>query len=343
MAKPKSTMRIQDLTGPEKAAAFMLSLSADTAADVMSRLDGEMVEELTAQISKVEELPKQVIEGVVGEFQTVHSAMGAFVHRGREFAEEVLAKALGPEAASVIIERVQAALDPSGFEVLNEIDDEQLLGFIQKEHPQTIALILAHLKPRHAARIMNQIGADSRTGIISRIATMENVSPEMVNQVRENLTMLFSNWKRAGGESPGGVEVVTEILTLLDRATEKKIMTTLETEEPTLAAKIKLLLFTFEDVLKLSDGDLRTVLKEIDSSTLVLALKAASEELKEKVFGNVSQRASEMLRDEMEFMGPVRLKNVEEAQTRVIDVILRLDETGQLTIARGGEGEEIVA
>lgn len=342
MAKNK-TVSTSDLNGPEKAAILAISLGTDKAAEVMSHLDGASLEMLTSNIARMDEMPKQVVENVFSEYDTIRSAMGAFMRRGQEFAEEVLAKALGPEAAASIIERVRAALDPSGFEVLNEIDDEQLLGFIQKEHPQTIALILANLKPRQSARIMSQIGADRRTDIISRIATMENVSPDVVNEVKESLNLMFNNWKRAGMESAGGVEVVAEILNLLDRTTEKKIMATMETEDPPLAAKIKSFLFTFEDVLKLSDADMRNVLKEVDSSTLVLALKAASDELKEKVFTNVSQRASEMLRDEMEFMGPVRLKNVEEAQSRIIDAILRLDEAGQITIARSGEGEELVA
>jgi flagellar motor switch protein FliG len=339
----KQQIHIGDLSGTEKAAVLAMILGTDKAAEVMAHLDSDSIEKLTANIARLDEMPKQVIEGVIGEYDAIQHAMGAFLQRGREFAEEVLAKAVGPEQAAVIIERVRAALDPSGFEVLNEIDDEQLLGFIQKEHPQTIALILANLKPRQAARIMSQIGADGRTNIISRIATMENVSPEVINEVKESLNLMFSNWKRAGMESAGGVEVVAEILNLLDRATEKKIMATMESEDPPLAARIKSYLFTFEDVLKLSDADIRSVLKEIDSSTLVLAMKAASDELKEKIFNNVSQRASEMLRDEMEFMGPVRLKNVEEAQTRIIDAILRLDEGGQITIARAGEGEELVA
>ncbi len=342
MAKNQA-ISTSDLSGAEKAAILAISLGTDKAAEVMSHLDGESLELLTGNIARMDEMPKQVVENVFGEYDTIRSAMGAFMQRGEEFAEEVLAKALGPEAAASIIERVRAALDPSGFEVLNEIDDEQLLGFIQKEHPQTIALILANLKPRQSARIMSQIGADSRTDIISRIAMMENVFPDVINEVKESLNLMFSNWKRAGMESAGGVEVVAEILNLLDRTTEKKIMATMETEDPPLAAKIKSFLFTFEDVLKLSDADMRNVLKEVDSSTLVLALKAASDELKEKVFTNVSQRASEMLRDEMEFMGPVRLKNVEEAQSRIIDAILRLDEAGQITIARAGEGEELVA
>lgn len=343
MAKGKSTVRLQDLNGPQKAAAFMISLGTDVAAAIMAHLSDSEVEKLTTQIARMEKIPREAIEGVIKEYETTSHALGTFVQQGREFAQDVLTKALGPKEAELVIERIRAALDPSGFEVLNEIDDEQLLGFIQKEHPQTVALILAHLKPRQAARVMSQISSDNRTDIISRIATMENVSPDMVSNVKESLNLLFSNWKRAGGESVGGIEVVAEILNLLDRATEKKILATLETENPPLASQIKSFLFTFEDVLKLTDNDLRSVLKEIDSSTLVLALKAASDELKEKIFSNISQRAAEMLNDEMEFMGPVRLKNVEEAQSRIIDVVVRLDEAGQIAVARAGEGEEIIA
>ncbi|MCK4305245.1 MAG: flagellar motor switch protein FliG [Candidatus Eisenbacteria sp.] len=343
MAAGESSIRVQDLTGAEKAAIFMISLGSDVAGQVMAHLPQEEIESLAAQIARVDDLPKDAVEGVVKEYEQTAQAMGAFMQQGREFAEDVLIKAVGPEEAAAIIERVKTALDPSGFEVLNEIDDEQLLGFIRKEHPQTIALILGHLKPRQAARIMGQIAAEKQTEIVARMATIEKVSPDMVGEVKESLNALFSSWKGATGKSVGGVEVVAEILNLLERSTEKKIMGALETEDPTLAAKIKSFLFTFEDVLKLTDDDLRTVLKEVDSSTLVLAMKAASEELKEKIFGNISQRAAEMLRDEMEFMGPVRLKNVEESQARVIDVILRLDEAGQITIARSGEGEEIVA
>ncbi len=339
----RGSMQLGEMNGAEKAAAFMMSLDPETAAKVMAKLEPEAMEELTGQIARIEELPQNAMEGVLKEYDTINSAMGAFLRRGREFATEVLTKAVGSDEASAIIERVQAMLNPSGFEVLNEIDDEQLLGFMQKEHSQTIALILGNLKPRQAAAIMGQISPERRSDIISRIALMENVSPDVVSEVKESLNRMFSSWKSAGMESSGGVEVVAEILNLLDRTTEKKIMATLETENAQLAANIKSFLFTFEDILKLQEADLRNILKEIDSSTLVLAMKAATDELKEVIFGNVSQRAADMLRDEMEFMGPVRLKDVEDAQSKVIDVVLRLDEAGQITIARAGEGDEIIA
>jgi len=342
MAKGTS-IKVSEMTGVEKAATFMMSMDSELAAKVMAKLDEQSIESLTTQIARMDELPKNALNGVMKEYETINSAMGAYLRRGREFAIEVLTKALGPEEASVIIERVLAMLDPSGFDVLNEIDDEQLLGFMQKEHSQTIALILGNLKPRQAAAIMGRISPERRSDIIARIATMENVSPDVINEVKESLNRLFSSWKSAGMESSGGVEVVAEILNLLDRTTEKKIMATLETDNAQLAANIKTFLFTFEDILNLQEADLRNILKEIDSSTLVLAMKAASDELKETIFSNVSQRAADMLRDEMEFMGPVRLRDVEEAQSKVIDVVLRLDEAGQITIARAGEGDEIIA
>jgi flagellar motor switch protein FliG len=343
MAKRSSGPKLEDLGGPQKAAIMMMLLGSEEAAQVMTHLGEEEVEGLTAEIARVEGVSNEALEGVLEEYETLSSAMGQFLQNGPEFAREALARAIGPERAAATVERVQASLDPKGFEVLREIDDDQLLSFIKREHAQTVALILANLKPRQAARILAQLDPERQADIVTRVAKMENVSPEMIRKVKESLNHLFSNWKRAHSETAGGIEAVAELLNNIDRASEKRILAALESEDPELAGSVRALLLTFEDLMILTDNDLRQVLKEIDSSTLALALKAASDELKEKIFANISQRAAEMLRDEIEFMGPVRLQAVQEAQNQVTEAVLRLDEMGQITIARGGEGEEIIA
>ncbi len=342
MANPKVGISLEDLSGRQKAAVLMMSLGTDTAARIMAHLPAAEVEVLSGEIARLEEIPKSTVEQVLRELEQQQQAMGDYLQRGREFAGEVLERALGRDRAGEVIERVQSSLDPTGFEILKEIDTEQLVSFIQREHPQTVALILAHMKPRQAASILTELEGERQIDVLSRMATMEKVSPEMVQEVKESLSQMFSNWKRMRAGFAGGLEVVADILSVLDRASERRILSALEGADPALAAKVRAELFRFEDILKLSDGDLRQLLKEIDSATLALALKAASEELRTRIFSNVSQRAAEMLRDEMEYLGPVRLKSVEDAQTQVTDAVLRLDQAGQITLARSHEEEQLI-
>jgi flagellar motor switch protein FliG len=342
MAKRAAGTTLADLTGPQKAAILMMMVGSEEAARVMTQLSEAEVEALTGQIARLECVPHEAVAGVLEEFDTFSSAMGKFLQSGPDFAREALARAIGPDRASETVARVQASLDPKGFEVLREIDDEQLLSFVKREHAQTVALILANLKPRQAGRILSKLDSEHQTEIVRRVARMENVSPEMIRKVKESLNHLFSNWKRAHSEAAGGVETVAELLNNVDRTSGKRILASLEGDDPELAAGVRSLMLTFEDLLQLTDNDLRQVLKEIDSATLALALKAASEELKAKLFANVSQRAADMLRDEIEFLGPVRLQAVQEAQNQVTEAVLRLDEMGQIALARGGEGDEII-
>lgn len=343
MAKRAAGAALADLGGPQKAAILMMTLGSEEAAKVMSHLTEVEVEALTGQIARLEGVPSETVDGVVEEFSEFSTAMGKFLQNGPDFAREALARAIGPERAQETVARVQASLDPKGFEVLREIDDEQLLSFVKREHAQTVALILANLKARQAGRILSKLDPERQAEIVRRVASMESVSPEMIRKVKESLNHLFSNWKRAHSESAGGLETVAELLNNVDRTSGKRILAALESEDPELAAHVRSLMLTFEDLLKLTDQDLRQVLKEIDSATLALALKAASEELKAKIFANISQRAAEMLRDEIEFLGPVRLQAVQEAQNTVTEAVLRLDEMGQIALARGGEGDEIIA
>jgi flagellar motor switch protein FliG len=343
MAKRINGAALADLTGPQKAAILLMTLGSEEAAKVMSHLSEPEVESLAAHITRMEGVPQEAVQGVLEEYDNFASALGTFLQNGPDFARDALSKTIGADRAAETVARVQASVDPKGFEVLREIDDEQLLSFVKREHAQTVALILANLKARQAGRILSKLDPERQAEIARRVARMENVSPEMIRKVKESLNHLFSNWKRAHSEAAGGIEAVAELLNNVDRSSGKRILASLESEDPELAAHVRSLMLTFEDLLKLSDNDLRQVLKEIDSSTLALALKASSEELKEKIFANISQRASEMLRDEIEFLGPVRVQAVQEAQNHVTEAVLRLDEMGQIALARGGEGDEIIA
>jgi len=343
MANPRNAAALGDLGGAQKAAILLISMGSDRAAKILGLLPDDEVEQIATEMARLDAVPHRTVEEILREFATMSVATSQLLHRGRDFAAEVLERTWSRERAKEVIERVQASLNPTGFDVLKEIDEEQLLGFVHREHPQTVALILSHLRARQAASILGRLETDRQSDVISRMANLEKVAPEMIQQIKESLSHMFSSWKRTNTDAWGGVEAVAEILNLLDRTAEKKILAELENEDPNLAADIRALLFTFEDILKLTSNDIRQVLKEVDSSTLALALKASSDEVKELIFNNISQRASDMLRDEIEYMGPVRLKAVEEAQTRITEAVMRLDEAGQIVIARGGEGEEIVA
>jgi flagellar motor switch protein FliG len=259
---------------------------------------------------------------------------------GIEYAREVLERALGPQKAMGIINRLTSTLQVRPFDLIRKTDPGQLLNFIQSENPQTIALIMAYLDPDQAAIILSALPQDRQADVAKRIATMDRTSPEVIKEVERVLERKLSSVVSQDYTSSGGVQAVVEVLNRVDRGTEKTIMDTLEVQDPELADEIKKLMFVFEDIIQLDDRAVQLVLREIDSKELALALKGASEEVKNKIEKNMSKRAAEILRDEMQYMGPVRLRDVEEAQQRIVTVIRKLEDAGEI-IARGG-GDEIV-
>ncbi len=334
---------IEDLTGVEKSAILLLSLEQDAAGMVLRELDQQAVEEVTRELASLGSVSGKVRDGVVNEFYQLALAHTWATEGGLDYASKLLRNSVDDEVASRIIEQVSQQVQQTPFSFLQKAESENLLTFIQDEHPQTIALILSHLPYNKAAEILSGLPAQKQIEVVKRVANMEQTNPEVIREVERGLEARLSNMLTQRFEKTGGVDTVAEVLNLVDRGTEKGILEGLESEDPDLVESIRRLMFVFEDILLVNDRGIQAVLKEIDNDELALAMKTASEELKDKISRNMSERAASLIKEEMEFMGPVRVSDVEGAQQRVVDVVRRLEEAGEIIIAgRGGEKEMIV-
>jgi flagellar motor switch protein FliG len=332
-----------NLTGPQKAALVIVTMGQEAAAEVFRNMRQEDIEILTSQVARLGDVSADTRDTVLEEFDEMMMANSYLTEGGLEVAKGILFQALGQDRAMEVLEKIQKTEESAGaFQKLNDVDEKQLVNLIQGEHPQTISLILGQLKAQQAAGVLVALPAEVQPDVMSRMATMGQISPEMVAEIEGVLRQHISAMTRTKSSQAGGVNVVAEILNLVDRSTEKNILGVMERENPDLAIQIKNLMFVFEDVLHLGDREIQRVLKDVDSRDLAVALKLASEEVKAKIFANLSQRAAEMLKDELDFLGPVRLKNVEDAQRRIVDTVRRLDEGGEIHISRGGKGEELI-
>ncbi|MBD3321485.1 MAG: flagellar motor switch protein FliG [Chitinivibrionales bacterium] len=332
-----------NLSGPRKAAIVMVALGSEASSQIFKNLDEHDVEVLSTEIARLDNIPNEVREAVLEEFHNLAMAQQYISQGGIDYAKEILESALGPRRAAEILEKVQQTIRTTGFNLLENVEPKQLVNFIQKEHPQTIALLLAHMEAPNAAAVVSALPQELQVDVATRIATMESISPDTLTQVETVLADQVKSLFGGDVSRVGGVKAVAEMLNSVDRGAEKNILGNLERENPELATEIKNLMFVFEDVMLLDDRSMQRVLKEVDTKELSMALKGASEELQEKFFRNMSSRASEMIREEMEYMGPVRLKDVEDVQQRIVDVIRRLEEDGEIIISgRGGEEEVIV-
>jgi len=333
---------LEDLTSFEKAAVVLIALGKEKSAIVMRGLPEREIERLTAAIAGLRNIDPTVELEILKEFYTMIQASEYLNQGGIEFAKEVLEESLGSTRAERIIKKIQETLHPGGFDLLKDVDPIHLIEFIRNEHPQTIALILSQLTPGQAAQILCQLPEDVQTDVAMRVATMEKISPEIIGEIEGVLDVHLRDVISGNLSVSGGVNAIASIMNLVDRATEKSILGNLEMENPELTSSIKNLMFVFEDLLILDDRGIQLVLKEVDTKELSIALKAASEELKEKIFHNVSDRVASMIKEEMDFAGPTRLSVVEESQQRIVEIVRRLEEEQQIVIARGGtEGGEV--
>lgn len=308
---------------------------------MLGTLDDEEIESLTLSLSSLGTISSELREMVVGEFNQLLIANRYVTSGGIEFARTLLEQALGPERALEVLNRLQSSLQEVPFEFLAKADPGQISSFIQDEHPQTIALILAHLDPQTAAIILSSLPQEVRTDVVMRIATMDRTPPEIVREVERVLQRKMVSIFSQGFTFAGGVKEVAEILNRIERNTEKAIMAELEESDPELADEIARLMFTFDDLVYVDDAGIQKAMREIDQKDLALALKAGNEEVKEKMLRNLSERAREMITEEMEFMGPVRMRQVEEAQQKIVGIIRRLEESGEIVVqGRGGGGED---
>ncbi|MGM0502031.1 MAG: flagellar motor switch protein FliG [Bacillota bacterium] len=332
----------EELSGKQKAAILMVSLGKETSAKIFKNLSDEEIEELTLEIANLDKIDSETKQQVMDEFHQMCVAYDYISHGGMDYAKDVLEEALGENEANNIIDRLTASLQVRPFDQLRKADPAQILNFIQNEHPQTIALILAYLDPEQAASILSSLSDNKKAEVAKRIATMDRTSPEVIKEVERVLERKLSSLVTNEYSQAGGLDTIVDILNLADRGTEKNILDDLDTEDPELAEEIKQRMFVFEDVTLLTDRDVQAVLRQIDTDDLALALKTASDEVGEKIFSNQSSRAAEMLKENIEYLGPVRISDVEEAQQKIVNEIRRLEETGEIVINRGGEDELIV-
>lgn len=337
MAKAKEST----ISGLQKAAILLISLGPERSAGIFKHLKEEEIEELTLEIANTRSVTPQIKEDVINEFYEVCLAQQYIAEGGITYAKELLEKALGIEKAMDVIGKLTASLQVKPFEFVRKTDASQLLNFIQDEHPQTIALILSYLAPSQAALIISALPQEEQADVARRIAVMDRTSPDVIKEVEKVLESKLANLVNQDYTIIGGVDAVVEILNAVDRSTEKHIMEALEVEQPELADEIRKKMFVFEDILLLDDRAIQRVLREVDNNDLSIALKSANDDVKNAIFNNLSKRLATMIKEDMEFMGPVRMKDVEEAQQKIVNIIRRLEEANEIVISRGG-GDEII-
>ena len=330
------------LQGITKAAVLLLAVGPENASRVLKRLPAEMVEEVTRELAGLGRVPSRLQSEVVEEFYHLTVASQYAGEGNLEYAKSLLQEALDPQMADRVLAQIQTQVQRTPFSFLQRAESENLLTFIQDEHPQTIALIVCHLAHHKASEILVGLPMQKQIEVIKRIANMEQTNPEVIREVEQGLESRLANMLGKSMERAGGVDTVAEILNLADRATEKAIMEGLEAEDPDLVEQIRRLMFVFEDILLVNDKGIQAVLKEVDNDELALALKTASEELQAKIFTNMSERAATLIREDMQYMGPVRVSDVESAQQRVVDIVRRLEEAGEVIIEGRGDGDLLV-
>jgi len=332
----------KELRGRDKAAVLLVVLGPEVASQVYKHLDEATIELLTLEIANLRQISPEVKHAVLKEAQEMLMAKEFMSQGGVDYARALLEGALGSDRAQEILRRITASLQVRPFDFMRHTDATQVLGFIQGEHPQTVALILSYLTPEQAAAIMGGLPSNMQWDVTRRIATMDRITPEVLREVERVLERKLSSVLGQDFTVAGGVDAVVDIINRVDRGTERNIMETLEEKDPDLAEEIKRRLFVFEDIIGLDDRSLQRVLREVDVKDLSLALKGATEELRQKFFKNMSKRAAEMLNEDMQFMGPVRVRDVEESQQKVVNVVRALEDAGEIVIARGGEEELVV-
>ncbi|MDR3237740.1 MAG: flagellar motor switch protein FliG [Spirochaetia bacterium] len=332
----------QELTGKQKAAIFLVSLGSDVSSAIFKHMREDEIEQLTFEIARLDRIEPEDRDAVLQEFQEMMMAQDFITSGGIDYARDILERALGTQKAIDIVNRLTSSLQVRPFDFIRRTDPSHLLNFIQGEHPQTIALILAYLDPQKAALILAGLNHQIQADVARRIAVMDRTSPDVLREVERVLERKLSTLASEDFTSAGGVDAIVEVLNNVDRSTEKVIIEALEEEDPELAEEIKKRMFIFEDIVLLDDRSIQKVLREVDPQDLAKALKGVDAEVQEKIFRNMSKRASSLLREDMDFMGPVRLKDVEESQQKIVNIIRKLEDAGDIIVARAGEEELVV-
>jgi flagellar motor switch protein FliG len=332
----------KQLTGRQKAAIFLVTLGSEISSEIFKHLREDEIEQLTFEIARLESIESADRDQVLMEFQELMMAQDFISTGGIDYARELLEKSLGAQKAVDIINRLTSSLQVRPFDFIRRTDPAHLMNFIQQEHPQTIALILAYLEPQKASVILGSLPHEIQSDVAKRIATMDRTSPEILREVERVLEKKLSTLSSEDYTAAGGVESIVDILNLVDRSTEKTIIESLEEDDPELAEEIKKRMFVFEDIVLLDDRAIQKVLREVDTAELAKALKAVDSEVQDKIYRNMSKRAATLLKEDMDYMGPIRLKDVEEAQQKIVSIIRKLEEQGEIVVARAGEEEMVV-
>lgn len=326
---------IKDMDGKTKAATLLIGLGTEASSNIFKLLSDADVETITARIASISTVEPKISEAVFEEFYEMIKAQEYISLGGIEYAKELLQASLGDVRAMEIIKKIQRLLQVKGFNVLKQVDSTQLLTFIQKEHPQTIALVLTQLEPVQAANVLAELPEDLRNDVVIRFAAMERVSQEMINTVEQILEERIDFSQQ--GSQFGGVRAAAEIINLVGSTVERSILEAISAKDPKLATEIKNLMFVFEDILYLDDRTIQMILRDVDQKDLAMALKGVADEVQDKIFKNISERGATIIREEMEYAGPVRLREVETAQQTILDVIRKKEELGEIQLTKGGE------
>lgn len=332
---------VSELDGIQKAAILLITLGPEKAAGIFKHLKEDEIEQLTLEIANTRSVSPADKEAVLNEFYEVCLAQQYIAEGGIGYATDLLQKALGEDKAKEVLGKLTASLQVRPFEFIRKTEASQLLNFIQDEHPQTIALILSYLPASQAASVIGALPPEKQSDVAKRIAIMDRTSPDVIKEVEDILERKLASLVNQDYTIVGGVDAIVSILNTVDRGTEKHIMETLEIEEPELADEIRRKMFVFEDILTLDNRAIQTVLREVDNNELAIALKNANEEVQDVIFSNLSSRLAAMIKEDMEYMGPVRLKDVEDAQQKIVNIIRKLEDAGDIVISRGG-GDEII-
>jgi flagellar motor switch protein FliG len=342
--RDKATVRdpdISSITGVQKAALLMIALNVDTAAEVFKYLDPNEVEQISTEISKVRNIPSRVASKVMEEFYTMVTAREYLLEGGLEYAQAILEKSFGIAKAIEIIEKVKNLTTLRGFDVLKKADSSQLVNFLNKEHPQTIALILSHLNPDQTASALKELPDNLRADVAYRIATLGKISPMTLKQIEKVVDELAGFTMNQSLTKTGGPKSLATILNRTSVSISRDILSVIEEKNIEVAHEVKRLMFLFDDIVLIQDKDIQKILREVDRKDLALALKIADEKVKQKIFGNMSERAGDLLKEELQYMGPVKLKEVEAAQAKVVDTIKRLEENEEISLNLRGDKDEV--
>jgi len=334
---------LESMTSTQKVAALLIALGPNTASEIMKNIgDEDLLEKLTLDIASLHKISSDILNQVLEEFHSLFLASDYLSSGGMGYAQTLLEKAYGSDEAQNILSRLVTLINSNPFQFFNDADSAQLAASFQNENPQLIALILAYLKPEHSAQVLNALPANVQTQVAIKIAEMNTTNPEIISDIEKIVESKFSSVMVQDFSKAGGVGALASILNRADRATEKNVIEKLEAKNPQIADEVRELMFVFEDIIKLEDKAIQKILREVETRDIALSLKGAKDDLKDKIFSNMSERARAMLKDDMEYMGPVRAKDVQETQTKIVRIIRTLEAAGEIVIDRGGVGEELI-